>query len=224
MVDFETQRHNMVESQVRPSDVTDRRIISAMSRIARDQFVPPARQQVAYSDSDLRFALDDAAAAPQTYLLAPRVLSRLIQYLEIGDADVVLDVACGPGYSTAVLAQIAQTVVAIEEDEQVAAYAAARLEEAGTDNAAVMHKPLKGGYPEEGPYDAILIGGMVEVVPEAILDQLKDGGRLVAIEGSDGFGAAVQWKRFGDTFDKRWLFDAGGPQLASFNRPPEFAF
>jgi len=224
MVDFETQRQNMVESQVRPSDVTDRRIISAMSRIARDQFVPPARRQFAYSDSDLRFTLDEATAGPMTYLIAPRVLSRLIQNLEIGDTDVVLDVACGPGYSTAVLAQIAQTVVAIEDDEQVAGYAAARLEEAGTDNAAVMHKPLAGGYPEEGPYDAILIGGMIEAVPEAILDQLKDGGRLVAIEGRDGFGAAVQWKRLGDTFDKRWLFDAGAPQLTAFNRPPEFVF
>jgi protein-L-isoaspartate(D-aspartate) O-methyltransferase len=224
MVDFETQRHNMVESQVRPSDVTDRRIIIAMARIARERFLPPAREPLAYSDSDLHFALDDRPDAPVTHLLAPRVLSRLIQYLEIGDADVVLDVGCGPGYSTAVLAAIAQTVVAIDDNEVVAAYAAARLEDAGVDNAVVVHKPLIGGYPEEGPYDAILIGGMVEEVPEAILDQLKDGGRLVAIEGRAGFGAAVQWKRLGDAFDKRWLFDAGAPQLAAFNRPPAFAF
>lgn len=224
MVDFETQRHNMVESQVRPSDVTDRRIMTAMGKVARERFLPAGRQSVAYSDSDLRFRLEDDADGPEVFLLAPRVLSRLIQFLEIGDADVVLDVGCGPGYSTAVLAEIAQTVVAISDREAVAAYAAARLEEAGVDNAVAMHKPLAGGYPEEGPYDAILIGGLVEVVPESILDQLKDGGRLVAIEGRNGFGAAVQWKRLGDAFDKRWLFDAGAPPLVAFKRPPEFAF
>lgn len=229
MADFATQRLNMVESQVRPSDVTDRRITTMMARIPRERFLPAAMSSIAYADSDLPLVVTspegDANGGTATgALLAPRVFAKLVQFLEIGDDDVVLDVACATGYSTAVLAGIAQTVVAIDADPVMIAFATKALEENGVDNAVVVEKALTAGYPEEGPYDAILINGLVGQVPEALLDQLKDGGRLVTVEGTNGFGSAVQWRRLGGTFDKRWLFDAGAPRLSAFDRKAEFVF
>lgn len=225
MVDFAIQRLNMVESQVRPSDVTDRRIMRAMQNIAREQFVPEDVRAVAYADSDLPFTITPADGGPAAgFLLAPRVFAKMVQALEIGSGNVVLDVACGTGYSTAVLSQLAQTVVAIDQHDSMVDFATRALADCGVDNAVVVHKDLKAGYPEEGPYDAVIINGLVAEVPDTILDQLKDGGRLVTIEGAAGIGAGVQWRRLGGTFDRRWLFDAGAPRLPAFERKQEFAF
>jgi len=225
MVDFATQRLNMVESQVRPSDVTDRRITSAMRRIAREEFLPDTARAIAYADTDLAVNIGDAGArAASASLLAPRVLARMIQGLEIGDADIVLNIGCGTGYETAILSQVAQTVVAIDSEPALVAHATAALEKTGIDNAVVIEAPLADGHAEEGPYDAILIAGLIDDVPAALLDQLKDGGRLVTVISTGRFGAVTQWRRFGDSFDRRWLFDAGAPRLHAFDRPAAFAF
>ncbi|MCB1511813.1 MAG: protein-L-isoaspartate O-methyltransferase [Hyphomicrobiaceae bacterium] len=224
MANFATQRKNMVESQVRPSDVTDRRVMTAMQSVPRETFLPEDMAAIAYADTDLPVSLKSDAGVSKATLLAPRVFGKLVQHLEIGEANVVLDIACATGYSTAILSHIAQTVVAIDQDPAMVAFAAAAIEKCGIDNAVVMQRPLVEGHADEGPYDAILINGMVQHVPPALLDQLKDGGRLVTIEGQGGFGSATQWRRLGTTFDKRWLFDAGAPALTAFDRPREFVF
>ncbi|HUS97701.1 MAG TPA: protein-L-isoaspartate O-methyltransferase [Hyphomicrobiaceae bacterium] len=228
MVDFARQRLNMVESQVRPSDVTDRRVMTAMLHVARERFVPAELAPVAYADRDLTVPLPATEASDtgtvSRAILAPRVFGKLIQNLEIGDNDVVLDVGCATGYSTAVLARIAQTVVGIEADAAFVAYASKALEAAGADNAVIVQAPLIDGYASESPYDAILINGLVGHIPDVLLDQLKDGGRLVAIEENGRFGAAVQWRRLRGAFDKRWLFDCSGPRLGAFDRKAEFVF
>ncbi len=222
MVDPAIQRLNMVESQVRPSDVVDRRIPTAMSAIAREAFVPKDSQPVAYMDTDLPIGNGQDG---ERVLLAPRVLAKMIQHLELEANDIVLEIACGTGYSTAILAQIAQTVVGLEEDEDLVATATSNLSAAEIDNAAVIQGVLREGHAAEGPYDAILLNGAVASdIPAEILDQLKDGGRLVAIVGDHMRGSCMQWRRIGQSFDSRWLFGAAAPVLPGFAANPKFEF
>ena len=217
MIDTALQRLNMVESQVRPSDVVDRRVPSAMRAIEREFFVPEARRAVAYADESIR--LDD-----NRFLLPPRVLAKMIQHLELGNDSLVLDIGCGTGYSTAVISRIAQTVVGLESDPKLAAEAIKAIDAAGIDNAVIVEGPLVEGHGDEGPYDGILLNGAVHEMDEQLLDQLKDGGRLVAIQLEDGYGRARQWHRFGTQFDSRVIFDAIAPVLPGFERPPKFVF
>jgi protein-L-isoaspartate(D-aspartate) O-methyltransferase len=221
-VDYVVQRKNMVESQVRPSDVTDRRIIRAMLDVPREVFLPADRRSVAYMDENVPLASSGQKAT--RWLMAPRTLAKLVQLLEIGDRDVVLDVGGGSGYSAAVLSKIAQTVVAVESDAAVVTRAGESLAEAAIDNVVVVNGDLTGGYPSEGPYDAILIAGAVNDVPATLLDQLKDGGRLATVVTADGVGRATVWRRIGGHFDRRAAFEAGLPVLPGFEKAPAFIF
>lgn len=221
MIESATQRLNMVESQIRPSDVVDRRIPAAMLAMPREKFVPAASQPVAYRDDLIRIGEPGKAGR---FLLAPRVLAKLIQHLEIEDGDLVLDIGCATGYSTALLAQLAQTVVGLECDATLAEQAGATIREADIDNAVVVSGALEAGHAVEGPYDAILLNGAVHDIPAELLDQLKDGGRLVAIQIDDGWGRAKQWRRLNDAFSAIWLFDAAAPVLPGFEHEEEFTF
>ena len=222
MVDAAIQRLNMVESQVRPSDVVDRRILAVMGSVEREKFVPEAKRSLAYMDDAI--ALDSEAGNAHRVLLPPRLLAKMIQNLELEDGDLVLDIACTTGYSTAVLAAIAQTVVGLECDGGLAEHATKALGDAGVDNAVVVKGDLLDGYPNEGPYDAILINGAITELPRGLLDQLKDGGRLVAIQVGDGVSRAVQWRRFDTNFDHRRIFDAAAPILPGCEMAQEFVF
>lgn len=226
MADFALQRKNMVESQVRPSDVTDRRILRAMQDIPREAFVPAARQAIAYMD-DLLPLGTPTAGRPGRALLAPRVLAKLIQALELEDTSRVLVVGAATGYSTAVIARIARTVVGIEPDAALAETARAALKGVAAGNAtieAATGNGLPSGWAKDAPYDAILVDGAVSTMPPALLDQLKDGGRLAAVRQDDKLGRATLWRRLGGTFDAQPLFDAGAPILPGFARTPEFVF
>ena len=222
MVDAAIQRLNMVESQVRPSDVVDRRIINAMADVERERFVPEAQRTLAYMDEALPLVAEDGVS--RRVLLPPRLQAKMIQNLELDAGDLVLDIACATGYSTAVLAAIAQTVVGLECDGGLADQASKALGEAGVDNAVVVKGALLDGYPNEGPYDAILINGAITDMPPALLDQLKDGGRLVAIKAGKGVSTAVQWRRFDINFDHRRIFDAAAPVLPGCEMPKAFVF
>lgn len=222
MIDFALQRKNMVESQVRPSDVTDRRIIRAMLEVPREAFVPAELKSVAYMDDAVRVS---AAAGPRSggrAMMAPRTLAKLLQSAELEATDVVLTVGCANGYASAVIARIVQTVVALESDAGLAADAGKTLGALSTDNVAVVTGPLAAGYPSEGPYDAIVVEGAIPEPPRALLDQLKDGGRLVALVSEGPVGKAVVWRRLGETFDQRPVFDGSAPPLPGFERAPAF--
>lgn len=222
MADVALQRKNMVESQVRPSDVTDRRILNAMLAVPREAFVPTALKPIAYMDETLILV----KAGPGTTargMMAPRALAKLVQLADIGSSDIVLDVGALTGYSSAILAHLAQTVVALESDAALAEGATKALETLAADTVAVVPGELVVGYPSEGPYDAIVIEGTVEHVPPALLDQLKDGGRLVAIEAGVP-SRAVVWKRLGRHFDRRVAFEAAAPAVPGFENKKEFVF
>ena len=217
MTDIALQRLNMVESQVRPSDITDRRIIRAMSTIARETFVPAGQRAIAYMDEAL-------IVAPGRRLLAPRLFARLAQLAKLPDGGSVLDIGAATGYSTAVWSVIARRVTGVEVDAALVAAAQASLEAAGASNATVVHGPHAVGHAADGPYDSILINGAVPDVPRALLDQLKDGGTLVAVLTNGPAGKAVAFRRTGLQFDRREAFDAGADALPGFERTAEFVF
>jgi protein-L-isoaspartate(D-aspartate) O-methyltransferase len=220
--DLSMQRQNMVESQVRPSDVTDRRIPRAMGAVPREAFVSPARRSLAYLDIDL--PVDTTGGTGGRVILAPRTFAKLLQLAAIEPSDLVLDVGCASGYSAAILGRLAQTVVALESDAGLAESATRVLQSLGADNVAVVHADLAAGYPSEGPFDAIVVEGAVASVPEALLGQIKDGGRLVAIVSDGRSGRAVTYQRTGETVSERDGFDAMAPFLPGFAPVRRFVF
>lgn len=221
MADFAEQRTNMVESQIRPSDVTDRRIIRAMLEIPREEFVPTSQRPFAYIDDLVPVNRTGPGTVPRA-LLAPRTLAKLIQLAEIADTDVVLTVGAATGYAAALISRLAETVVALEEDAEFAETAGRLMEQLSCDNVAVVTGRLIDGYPDEGPYDAIFVDGRVEDMPPVLLDQLKDGGRLVAVEGEATFARATIWRRVGANFDAQEAFAASAPLLPGFARARQF--
>jgi protein-L-isoaspartate(D-aspartate) O-methyltransferase len=215
MVDYAQARRTMVDCQVRPSDVTDLRIIAALLEVPREQFVAPSRRAIAYLDLDLPVAEGSSRA-----LLKPMVFAKLLQAAEISETDRVLDVGCATGYSAAVLAKLAGIVVAIEEDPALARVATENLG-AGV---AVAGGPLNAGWQADAPYDVILLEGASEVRPDRLLAQLKDGGRLVAVIGSAPLGKATLYRKVSGQITALALFDAAAPLLPGFAKTPAFVF
>jgi protein-L-isoaspartate(D-aspartate) O-methyltransferase len=218
MVDFAQARRTMVDSQVRPSDVTDLKLIAAMLEVPREQFVPAARRAIAYLDMDVPVDGPGGRA-----LLNPMVLAKLLQAAGIGEGDRVLDVGCATGYSAAVLARLGAHVVALEEDIALARIAGETLAASGA-TVSVVSGPLHKGWEQDAPYDVIVVEGASEIVPAALLSQLKDGGRLVAVIGSGPMGKATIYRSAGGGATGQTLFDASAPLLPGFARPAAFVF
>jgi protein-L-isoaspartate(D-aspartate) O-methyltransferase len=221
MVDVAQQRANMVENQVRPSDVTDRRILSAMHEIPRERFVPPQLVWLAYIDEDVPLNTS-ALGAENRWLMAPRVLAKLLQLAEIRKEDQVLDVGIGTGYSAALLSRMAANVVALESDGALAKQATTALKGLEIGNVDLVAGDLDAGCPDRAPFDVIIVGGAIDVPPDALLGQLKDGGRLVAVVRQSGVGKGVIWRRMGRSFDRWIAFDAAAKPLPGFQPSPEF--
>ncbi|TCP44073.1 protein-L-isoaspartate O-methyltransferase family protein [Rhodovulum marinum] len=217
MPDYDALREAMVDTQVRPSDVTKLPIIEALLAVPREEFVPAALRSAAYVGENLTLA-------PARTVLEPRTFAKMLEAIDLGPGDLVLDLGCGLGYSAAVMARMADAVVAVEEDAAMAREAQTLLGEQGADNVAVEQAPLAEGAAQHGPYDAIVVEGAVEQIPQAIADQLKEGGRIVALfmEGTLGV-VRIGWKVEG-TLSWRFLFNAGAPVLPGFARAPEFQF
>jgi len=216
MTDFAERRRMMVDTQVRPSDVTKYPIIQAMLTVPRENFVAGAQREAAYSDQNIDLGQGRT-------LLEPRTLGKILDAVDVQGDELVLDVACGMGYSSAVVARMAQMVIAVEGDEDLAAEAQTQLSEIGADNAIVHVAAPHEGAPEHGPYDVILVQGGVEDLPQTLLDQLKDGGRIAAIFMTGALGQVKVGYKTGDQISWRFAFNAGAPVIPGFAATKEFA-
>jgi protein-L-isoaspartate(D-aspartate) O-methyltransferase len=223
MNDFASARTKMVDSQLRTEDVTDYDVLAVMAEIARERFVPAHLAALAYIDEDL-CVLEASATAPARYLMDPARFAKLVQLAAIAKTDHALVVGCGTGYSAAVIGRLARSVVALESDDALAVAAARTLQELGLENVAVVTGPLEAGFPGKGPYDLILLDGAVEFVPEPLLAQLKDGGRLVGVVGYGRSAPAMIYRKAGKEIGARAAFDAAVRPLPGFRKPKTFVF
>ena len=217
MTEASAARQQMISGQIRPNRVTDERVIDAFATVPREAFLPKALKGVAYLDEDLPIK-------PGRYLMEPMVMARLVQAAGILDSDVVLDVGCATGYSSAILAKLAATVVALEEDGELGKTAAENLAQVEIDNVAVIEGPLTGGAPKHGPYQVIFLSGAANEVPAELIDQLDEGGRLVFVRLENNVGHGHIITKTGGLTGRRDLFDAGTPVLPGFGKKPAFSF
>jgi len=217
MFDFSAARDHMVESQIRTSDVTDLDIIRAFRLIKREQFVPKAQKALAYGDAHVD--LGDGRL-----MIRPRDFAKMIQAADIMPSDVVLDIACGRGYSTAILAQLCETVVGLEVSEQAVEMATEQLVNADVANAAIVQGDLKSGAAEHGPFDVIFVNGAVSEVPKSWFDQLANNGRLVCLVQNGPVGQLRVYTKAGNVVGERIAFDAAAPVIPGFEAAPEFVF
>lgn len=205
----------MVDTQVRPSDVTKFPIIAAMLAVPREVYVPHGRREAAYAGQNVQIA-------PGRVVLEPRTLAKLLDALDIQPGEMVLDLGCGLGYSTAVIARLAEAVIAVEEDAGLGAEAQRLLSAEGVDNAVVTLGPLVQGDARHGPYDVITVQGAVETLPDALLAQLKEGGRIGCLFMQGALGVAKVGYKIDGVVTWRFAFNAAAPVLPGFAARPVF--
>jgi protein-L-isoaspartate(D-aspartate) O-methyltransferase len=221
MSGFTTARQNMVDCQVRPSDVTDIRIIDAMLALPREAFVPPTQRELAYLDLDLDVS---DGGSTRRYLIKPVVTAKMLQAADIGDTDHVLVAGCATGYTAALVAKLAGRVTATETVPALAAQARDVLAQLGLGNVTVRAADVAAGDPANAPYDVIVLDGATEITPEHLYQQLRDGGRLVGVFAQTKPPRAMIVTRSHGDFGNRALFDASAPVLPGLERVPAFVF
>ncbi|GCL61417.1 protein-L-isoaspartate O-methyltransferase family protein [Pseudaquabacterium pictum] len=217
-MNIEQARFNMIEQQIRPWDVLDLNVLDLLARVRREDFVPPAYQALAFVDAEVPLGHGQV-------MLAPKVEARLLQEAQVQRHERVLEVGAGSGFMTALLAHRAQSVIALERIGALAAMATANLRRGGVLNASVRDMDGQAGLPGDGPFDVIMLSGSVAEVPQALLDQLKIGGRLLTIVGQEPVMRAVRITRLSATaLQSQDLFDTVAPRLAGFGEPTRFHF
>ena len=221
--DYAQRRIRMVDGQVRTTDVTSAALLGAMLEVPREAFVDAPSRDRAYFDEDVEIAPAEGGNPPR-FLMQPSPFAKLVQLVGVKTSDFVLDVGCGTGYSAAVLSRLASSVVALEVDPALAERATENLARLGYDNVAVVRGPLPEGYAAEAPYDAIFVGGSVGVPPEGLFPQLKEGGRLVVVEGQGNAGKARIYSKWNGVVTGRSAFNAAIKPLPGFERAYTFQF
>lgn len=223
MGDFQQARRQMVDCQIRPNDITDLDIIDAFSSVPREMFVPQSKKEIAYIDKDLMIA-DSGPQSEERFLMQATPFAKLVKAASIKPSDLVLCVACGCGYGAAIVANLADSVVAIDENQSLVDHASETVNELGIDNLAIIHGDLEKGCPSEAPFDVILIEGAIIAPPDTLFAQLRDGGRLVTVMG-EGLSSEVciYLKQSSDIS----IIKSGNvsvPSLTAFSLKEEFTF
>lgn len=216
MTDHSARRTMMVDTQVRPSDVTKFPIIEAMLHMPRELFVPDNLVEAAYTGENLK-------VSETRSLLDPRTLAKLLDALDVTDRELVLDIGCATGYSSALLARMAQAVVAVEEDDALAESAEQALPQVGAETVVIHKGKLAEGAPDHAPYDAMILQGGVEEFPRALASQLREGGRVICLFMNGALGVARLGVRQGDQIAWRDVFNAAAPVLPGFEKQAAFS-
>ena len=221
-MNVEQARFNMIEQQIRPWDVLEPSVLGLLARVRREDFVPDAHQALAFVDTQVPLI----EGSPQgTCMLEPRVEARMLQELRLQASDRVLEVGTGSGFMACLLAGLAGDVTSLEIRAELAARARENLRQAGVDNARVLQADGSTGHAQGGPFDAIVLSGSVAEVPAALLQQLKVGGRLLAIVGQQPIMRARLFTRAAEqAFSHVDLFDTVAPRLLNFPEPSRFKF
>ena len=221
MSDFSTARRNMVDCQVRPSDVTDLRIIDAMLAVPREIFVPERQRALAYLDLDVEVS---EGSSVRRFLIKPAVIAKMLQAADIRDTDSVLVAGCGTGYAAALVAKLTGQVTATEVDPSLAAKARQLLVQLGLERVTVRAADVAEGDPANAPYEVIILDGATQKTPDGLYGQLKQGGRLVGVFAMTQPPRAMVVTRSRGDFGHRTLFDASVPVLPGLERRPAFVF
>jgi protein-L-isoaspartate(D-aspartate) O-methyltransferase len=217
-MNVEQARFNMIEQQIRPWEVLDPAVLSLLAEVRREDFVPAAHRHLAFVDTEVPLPEGQ-------WMLPPRVEARLLQDLQVQRHENVLEVGAGSGQVAALLGHRAQSVTTLEIRPVLAAMARDHLRRAGLRNVTVVEADGSAGHAAQAPYDAILLSGSVAEVPQVLIDQLKPGGRLIAIVGDEPVMQAVRLTRAADGAPVREvLFDTIAPRLDGFPRRPRFQF
>jgi len=217
-MNIEQARFNMIEQQIRPWEVLDQGVLSLLSIVKREDFVPPAYRSMAFVDTQVPLPHGQS-------MLEPKVEARLLQELAVQRHERVLEIGAGSGYMAALLAHKAQHVTTIEIDPELARMASENLKRAWVLNARVIEADASAGLVVDGPFDVIVLSGSVAEVPRALLAQLKPGGRLTAIVGQLPVMRAVLMTRGDDAGHSTIeLFDTVAPRLIGFGEPSRFTF
>ena len=214
---FSQARESMILSQLQTNNVTNERLLRAMREVPREIFIPEDKVDLAYIDVNIE-------VFPMRYMLSPMFLAKMIQEASILESDVVLDIACLTGYSTAVLSKLAATVIGLEPNSVHVEKANKILSDLQIDNAAVLVGDISQGWLSQGPYNVILINGSINFVPRILIDQLTNGGRLICVENINNIGKAVCYLKQPDSFGRRVLFDASIPLVPGNEEKAEFIF
>ncbi|WP_349367685.1 protein-L-isoaspartate O-methyltransferase [Salinarimonas sp.] len=222
MIDFARVRRMMVDHQLRTYDITDLGVLTAMNEVPREVFAPSNAQELAYSDQSLPVA---AGEAGQRYLLPPMIFGRILQNLQLRAGERALVVASGLGYEAVIMSRLGAAVTVVEPDEAIAATIREKLAAQGAGEVEVVVGPMEAGSPDKAPFDVVYVNGAVQKRPQALLEQLKEEGRLGVIVG-DGSrtSRATLFVRSGDVFGSRAIFDAAAPLLPPFREEPGFVF
>ncbi|HTO32011.1 MAG TPA: protein-L-isoaspartate O-methyltransferase [Pararhizobium sp.] len=221
-MDFEAARIKMVDNQIRTTDVTSHAVLSAFLSVPREEFVPDRMKALAYIDTDVE--LSDEPAIERRYLMEPSPMAKLLQLAAIAKSDRVLEIGSGTGYGAAILAQLADTVVALESDGALAAQASETLARLGYSSVVVVNGDLEQGHTAAAPYDVIFVHGAVETVPSALCEQLAEGGRLVAVVGAGNASRARLFLKESGKTSERLAFNTAVKPLPGFRLSREFVF
>lgn len=217
-MDYEAARRIMVDSQIRPNEVTDPEIVHAFLTTPREAFVPNSKKSVAYAEFEIR-------TGDQRALWLPRDTAKMLYALDPKPSDICLVIGAGAGYECALLAQLTDTVLALEDNTEAVDRLTDRMGELEIDRVAAVEGTLTDGLPSQGPFDIILICGMIQSLPGAVSDQLADGGRLGAVvEMDSALGKARIYSRAGDVISHRDVFDCTPPKFSAFDTPRAFVF
>ena len=222
-MNFKAARLAMVESQIRPNGVRDPRLLDAFASIPREHFVPEDQKALAYMDEAV-LGTPASQGSPARYLLPPMVLARMLQFANPLAAGRALDVGGVTGFSAAILAQLCAKVYALEASELLGETMKHCLESVGVHTVSVHAGALDAGLASEKPFDLILVNGDVSKEPKELLEQLAEGGRLVAIIGKGWLGHAYLYTKSSGAVSGRAIFDAGAETLPGFKAKPQFVF
>lgn len=218
MIDYAGSRRLMVENQIRTNRVTDELVIEAMRELPREAFVPEPLRGIAYVDEAIPLGNG-------RFIMEPLATAQLLQAAEISANDLALDVGCSTGYNSAILARLASTVVALESEPKLAEFVQQAFSELRIDTVSVVTGPLTEGYAAQAPYDVIVFGGAIDQPTDAILSQLAEGGRLVAVlKQGNGVGTGTVFTRIRGSISRRQVFGSSTPLLRGFEPQPEFQF